>query len=142
MKKSNVAKVILVILIGIMLLTIRTGVYAADSDNSAYQDLANALNSSEDDSDDSDDSDSDDEENSTNETSNNSTGNNTLNTSSLRNTSNMANRANTTATSNVYNNTNLPKTGISDSVPVVVLIVIFGISATYAYKKVKDYRSL
>ena len=136
MKKSNVAKVILVILIGIMLLTIRTGVYAADSDNSAYQDLANALNSSE------DDSDSDDEENSTNETSNNSTGNNTLNTSSLRNTSNMANRANTTATSNVYNNTNLPKTGISDSVPVVVLIVIFGISATYAYKKVKDYRSL
>ena len=142
MKKSNVAKVILVILIGIMLLTIRTTcVYAADSDNSAYQDLANALNSSEDDSDDSD-SDSDDEENSTNETSNNSTGNNTLNTSSLRNTSNMANRANTTATSNVYNNTNLPKTGISDSVPVVVLIVIFGISATYAYKKVKDYRSL
>lgn len=136
MKKSNVAKVILVILIGIMLLTIRTGVYAADSDNGAYQDLAQAVNNTTDD--DSDDSD-EEEENSTNDTGNNSTGNNTLNTSSLRNTSNIANKANT---ANVYNNTNLPKTGISDSVPVVVLIVIFGISAAYAYKKVKDYRNL
>ena len=42
----------------------------------------------------------------------------------------------------VYNNNKLPKTGIGDSVPVAMLVVVFGISAVYAYKKVKDYRNI
>ena len=44
--------------------------------------------------------------------------------------------------SSSYNNTNLPKTGIGDSMPVVVLVVIFGISAVYAYKKINDYKNV
>ena len=60
---------------------------------------------------------------------------NTLNTSALRNT------INTTATT-ATTNTTLPKTGIANSTPVVALIAIFGISAGYAYIKIRDYKSL
>ena len=41
-----------------------------------------------------------------------------------------------------YNNTSLPKTGLQESLPVVLLVVVFGISAVYAYKKIKDYRNI
>ena len=64
---------------------------------------------------------------------------NTLNTSAI--TNNTSNRNNTSNTSN-YANTSLPSTGIESSVPVVLVIVIFGISAIYAYKKIKDYRNI
>lgn len=47
----------------------------------------------------------------------------------------------TTNTSN-YNNTSLPKTGVEDSMPVVVLAVVLGISAIYAYKKIQDYKNI
>ena len=61
---------------------------------------------------------------------------NTLNTSAISN--NTSNRNNTSN----YANTSLPSTGIESSVPVVLVIVIFGISAIYAYKKIKDYRNI
>lgn len=41
-----------------------------------------------------------------------------------------------------YNNTSLPKTGVGDSMPVVILVVVLGISAVYAYKKMQDYRNI
>lgn len=46
--------------------------------------------------------------------------------------------------SSVYNNTNnnLPKTGIEDSIPVAALVVVFGVSAVYAYKKIKEYKNI
>ena len=53
----------------------------------------------------------------------------------------MKNTINTTGTT-ATNNTTLPKTGIANSTPVVILIAIFGISAVYAYKKIRDYKSL
>ena len=65
--------------------------------------------------------------------------NNSANTN--RNTNSNSNSANTNRNS-IYNNTNLPKTGIGDSLPIAALVVIFGISAVYAYKKVKDYRNI
>ena len=83
--------------------------------------------------------------NTTNKTVNNTTNttNTTNNTSNTLNTSALKNSVNTTATTNTsYNNTTLPKTGIGNSTPVVVLITIFGISAVYAYKKIRDYKSL
>ena len=63
------------------------------------------------------------------------------------NTNVNANKANTNNTNkannaSVYNNTNLPKTGIESSLPVAALVVVFGISAVYAYKKIKDYRNI
>ena len=44
--------------------------------------------------------------------------------------------------SSIYNNTNLPKTGIEDTIPIAMLVVVFGISAIYAYRKVKEYRNI
>lgn len=50
----------------------------------------------------------------------------------------------TSNNSSVYNNTNnnLPKTGIEDSIPVAALVVVFGVSAVYAYKKIKEYKNI
>lgn len=59
-------------------------------------------------------------------------------------TSNNTNKSNNTNNSSVYNNTNnnLPKTGIEDSIPVAALVVVFGVSAVYAYKKIKEYKNI
>ena len=65
-----------------------------------------------------------------------SNGSNTLNTSAISN--NSSNRNNTSN----YANTSLPNTGIESAVPVVLVVVVFGISAIYAYKKIKDYKNI
>ena len=81
------------------------------------------------------------------EAANNSTGNinraaNNTNRNNILNTNTNTNR-NTTNTnssnSSKYNNTDLPKAGSTDSMTIVFVIAIFGISALYAYKKIKDY---
>lgn len=55
-----------------------------------------------------------------------------------------SNNTNSNTNSSVYNNTNnnLPKTGIEDSIPVAALVVVFGVSAVYAYKKIKEYKNI
>ena len=55
-------------------------------------------------------------------------------------TNNNGNTLNNTTNNNI--NANLPKTGMGDSLPTVLLVVVFGISAIYAYKKVSDYRNI
>ena len=40
------------------------------------------------------------------------------------------------------NNSALPNTGIEDTMPVTIMIVVLGISAVYAYKKIQDYKSI
>ena len=55
---------------------------------------------------------------------------------------NNANKNNNTNNSRIYNNTDLPKTGVEDSMPIVVLAVVLGISAVYAYKKIQDYKNI
>lgn len=67
-----------------------------------------------------------------------------LTNSILNNTTN--NTANnlvlkTNNTSN-YNNTSLPKTGVADTMPAVILVVVLGISAVYAYKKMQEYKNI
>ena len=124
MKKSNLMKIVSILLISVMVMLFATTVNAADN-NTGFDDLTSTL------------------------TSNNTTGNNTpTNNTPVNNTpSNNVNKNNTntsnTSNSSIYNNTNLPKTGIGDSsIPVAMLVVIFGISAVYAYKKIKDYRNI
>ena len=136
MENSKFVKMILIILTGVMLVAIGVGstgtVSAADSNGTNYDDLGAVLNNTTNNS-------------STNNTTNNTVNNttNTTNTTNTLNTSALKNSVNTTATTNTsYNNTTLPKTGIGNSTPVVVLITIFGISAVYAYKKIRDYKSL
>lgn len=69
------------------------------------------------------------------------TGNNTTNTLNTTNTT-TNNAVLTTNNTSSYNNTSLPKTGIEDSVLAVILVIVLGISAVYAYKKIQDYRNI
>ena len=119
MKKSIILKSFLVILVCAMLIFAITPVYAATDEG--FEDVFNMTNTSN--------------------TSNTNTGNtNTRNTNTNTNTRNVQN---VNALRNTANTTNtLPKTGIEDSLPTVLLVVVFGISAVYAYKKIKDYRNI
>lgn len=120
MKKSNLIKLFSILLISVMAIMFCTSVLAADDDFTQL-----TLNSS----------------NTNSSNTGNSSGNQNTNTNNTN--TNTKNTNNTkTNSSNIYNNTNLPKTGIEDSIPVAMLVVVFGVSAVYAYKKIKDYRNI
>lgn len=123
MKKSNLIQIVTILLVSAMVLLFSTTVNAAN-DNNEVHDLTGTLTNS-----------------TSNNTSNNSSKNNTNNTNT---NTNNTNKSNNTNNSSVYNNTNnnLPKTGIEDSIPVVALVVVFGVSAVYAYKKIKEYKNI
>ena len=123
MKKSIILKSFLVILMCAMLIFAITPVYAATDEG--FEDIlgdntttntGNTGNTSS---------------GNTNTRNTNSNASNVQNINALKNTSNTANRTNT-----------LPNTGIGDSLPTVLLVVVFAISAIYAYKKIKDYRNI
>lgn len=127
MKKLNLIKVVTILLISVMVMLFATTVNAADNE-AGFNDLTDTLTN-------------------TNKASNNtnSTGNTNNATNNTNKSANNTNNAvNNTNKSSVYNNTNtnLPKTGIEDSIPVAILVVVFGISAVYAYKKVNDYKNI
>ena len=106
-----------------MLVFVTSTVHAETASNSEYEDLFGEGSSN------------------TNNTSN--TGNtNNANANANRSNTNNTNRNNTNNTNRNNTNTTLPKTGIEDSLPTVVLVVVFGVSAVYAYKKIKDYRNI
>ncbi len=81
--------------------------------------------------------------NTTNNTVDNSTNNTTLNTTNntVNNTTNNT-AVLTTNNTSTYNNTSLPKTGVADSMPVAILVVVLGISGVYAYKKMQEYKNI
>ena len=124
MKKSIILKSFLVILMCAMLIFAITPVYAATDEG--FEDILTGNSSN------------------TSNTGNTNTGNkNTGNTNTNTNSSNVQNLNALRNTSNTTNTANtLPKTGIQDSLPTVLLVVVFGISAVYAYKKIKDYRNI
>ena len=116
MKKVSLIKGFLVILLSVVLIG-TTGVFAADE------------------------LDFDLDDNTSSNTSNTSNSSNTANnTNTNKNNTNTNSNKSNTNTNNT--NTNLPKTGIEDSIPTAVLIVIFAISAVYAYKKISDYKNV
>lgn len=127
MKKSNLIKIFSIIIISVMVALFSTSVLAADSLDDFEELTLDSGNT-----------------NSSNTTNTTNTGNNALDNTNVGNTntgnSNIAN--NNTNNSSVYTNTNLPKTGIGDTIPVAMLVVVFGISSVYAYKKVKEYRNI
>lgn len=126
MNKTNLLKVFFILILSVMVILITTSVNAAE-----LQDISGQLLSG----------------NSSNTagTNNAGSGNTQTPTNTNRaNTSNLnGNRTNNASrNSSIYNNTNLPKTGIGDSLPIAALVVVFGISAVYAYKRIKDYRNI
>lgn len=129
MKNSKLVKMLFTIIMGIIMCVVMVGQVKADN----YQDLSSAINGTST----SNSSNSTNRTNSTNNTSGSSSLN-SINNTLRTNSSNTANTANTST----YNNTSLPNTGIGDSVPVVLLVVVFGISAIYAYKKIKEYKNI
>ena len=134
MKKSNLIKVISILVISLMVMLFSTNVMAAETDN-GFTDLTPSV----------DNNTTNGTSNGTSNSNSNSTNSNTnsTNNTNRNNTSNNTNRTNNTNNSSIYNNTNsLPKTGVTDSIPVAVLLIVFAISAVYAYKKIKDYRNI
>lgn len=128
MRKTNLIKGISIVLISVMVIAFSSSVFAAD--NTGFNDLTSTLS------------------NSSNSNSNNSNTNTNTNTNTNSNTNRNTNTNTNTKTnsntnnSSIYNNTNLPKTGIESSVPVAALVVIFGVSAVYAYRKIKEYKDI
>lgn len=130
MKKTNLVKVVSILLVSLMVILFSTNVFAAENNDTSFQDLTGTLGNST-------------ENNTSNNTNSNTNANNANKNGNNTNTNNAnANKNNNTNNSSIYNNTDLPKTGVESSIPVVVLVAIFGISAVYAYKKIDDYKNL
>ena len=126
MKKTNLVKVVSILLVSLMVILFSTNVFAAENNDTSIQDLTGTLGNSTE-----------------NNTSKNTNANNANKNGNNTNTNNAnANKNNNTNNSSIYNNTDLPKTGVESSIPVVLLVAIFGISAVYAYKKIDDYKNL
>ncbi len=127
MKKSIILKSFLVILMCAMLTFAITPVYAATDEG--FEDILGDNTSTN-----------------TGNTNSGNTNSNTANTntnSANTNSSNVQNlNALRNATKGVNTTNSLPNTGIEDSLPTVLLVVVFAISAVYAYKKIKDYRNI
>ena len=141
MKKTNLIKLITILLIGVMVAMFSTTVFAADDDGiDLTESLSNGNKNNN-------SGNTNANANANNNISNSNVNNNNANSNANNNNANKANNNVNVNNSNtnkdsVYNNNKLPKTGIGDSVPVAMLVVVFGISAVYAYKKVKDYRNI
>lgn len=131
MKKLNIVKGLLITLISLSMIMFTTNFVSAADENFVNFDDVGASNSST------------NKANSNSNKANTNSNSNKANTNSNKSNTNSLNtngvRGNNVST---YNNTSLPKTGLQESLPTVLLVVVFGISAVYAYKKIKDYRNI
>ena len=118
MKNSKLVKIVLIMIISLSVMIVAKNSLAAT-------DLTNTLSGN----------------NTTNDTTNNVVNNTTTNNIVANNTVNNTTVLTTNNTSN-YNNTALPKTGAEDSLPVMLVVAVLGISAVYAYKKMQDYKNI
>lgn len=126
MKKTKIVSIVLIVMIVIAMLFTAKNVFAADDlgyllgnnvagNNAAGNNTASSGGSSK--------------------PANSTPSNNVLNNT----TNNLVLTTNNTST---YNNSSLPKTGVADSMPVAVLVVVLGISGVYAYKKMQEYKNI
>ena len=126
MKKTKIVSIVLIVMIVIAMLFTAKNVFAADDlgyllgnnvagNNAAGNNTASSGGSSK----------------PANSTPSNNVLNNTTNKLVL-----------TTSNTSTYNNSSLPKTGVADSMPVAVLVVVLGISGVYAYKKMQEYKNI
>lgn len=118
MKESKAVKIVLVMMVSFIMLFSASQVFAAD--NNTFKDLTLDNNNATE----------------TKSTTTSSDGNNT--------TGNKANENNVLKTNNTsnYNNSTLPKTGIEGTASAAIFVVVLGISAVYAYKKVQYYKNI
>ncbi len=136
MKKSNIVKGLLITLVSLSMIMFTTNFVSAADDGYVDVNFDNTASSN---------SSSNKANTNSNKTNTNSSKNKTnTNSNSSKNSNSNSLNTNGVRGNNVssYNNTSLPKTGLQESLPVVLLVVVFGISAVYAYKKIKDYRNI
>lgn len=140
MRKTSLIKVFLTIVLGMVLIG-STVVFADDDYDYIFDDPAentsNTSNTSE-------NTNTNKSNTNTNTNSNKNTNTNNTNINSNKNTNTNNTNTNNTNKSvyNNTNNTNLPKTGVEDAIPTMVLVVVFGISAVYAYRKISEYKNV
>ena len=128
MKKSKLVSVILVMVLSLSLIFVAKDVFAATDLTNSF--LSGDINTA-------------DNTSIGTSLSNTSTSNSLTNAIDITNTINTTNSVlMTNNTTSTYNNTTLPKTGVEDSMPAVILVVVLGISAVYAYKKVQEYKNI
>ena len=136
MKKLSIVKGLLIALVSLSMLMFTTNFVSAADEGYVDVNFDNTASSN---------SSSNKANTNSNKTNTNSSKNkaNTNSNSSKNSNSNSLN-TNGVRGNNVssYNNTSLPKTGLQESLPVVLLVVVFGISSVYSYKKIKDYRNI
>lgn len=126
MKRTKILKAVIILIMGIVLFTMATKVFALDDSDSElnfYVDQSNLL----------DTNDVDDEDTNTSTSTSTNTNTNT----------NTSTNINTNTTTNVSNyNTNLPKAGAPENTMMGVAVTILGITAVYAYKKIREYKNI
>lgn len=128
MKNFKLVNVVLVVIIGLSMLFVA-------KESLAATDLTNTLTGN---------TTSNNSSNIQTITGNNTISNNTTTNNSISNTTkNTTNNAVlTTNNTSTYNNTSLPKTGAGDVVPGIVIAVVLGISAVYAYNRIQYYKNI
>lgn len=132
MKKLNIVKGLLITLVSLSMIMFTTNfVSAADEGYVDFDEPSNSASNKANTNSNKSNTNSNKNKANTNSNSSKNSNSNSLNTNGVRG-NNVSS----------YNNTSLPKTGLQESLPVVLLVVVFGISAVYAYKKIKDYRNI
>jgi len=135
MEKSKLIKLFLVITVALVLAISATTSFAADEIIDFTDTTQSSNNTSS--------------NTNTNTNTNSNTNSNSSNTNTNTNSSNSIaanntnsstyNTTNTNTNKTANTNTNLPKTGIAETGSIVFIVVALGISAVYAFKKVRDY---
>ena len=128
MKNSKLSNLVLLVIVSLSIVLFAKNVLAATDFTSIALDSNNATSST-----------------SSTSTSTSNTGNSTkpetvISSSKNSTTNNTVLKTNNTTST--YSNTTLPKTGAEDSMPGIILAIVLGVSAVYAYKKVQDYKNI
>lgn len=138
MKKTSLV-ILLIVLVSALFLGMNN-VYAADTDFSEIDELINMGNDSTTDNNDNK-QDTTSETTSTDLPTTNSTPTVPESSTSVYN-NNTTPIPTTPTTTEKSEDKKLSNTGIEDTLPMVALIVVFGLSAVFAYKKIRDYKNV
>lgn len=125
MKKERIFKLILVLVVGIVLMSVSTNVFAlTDSDEGLdfFEDTTDQLEPND-------------------NTNNNTNSNTNTNNNANQNNNNTSTNEEQTPPANNYE-TNLPEAGLAENTVVGVAIFALIVIAIFAYKKVKEYRNI
>lgn len=130
MKKTKILKTLIVLIMGMILFTMSTSVFAlddSDSDLNFYEDTSDQLETNT--------------NTNTNANANTNANTNTSTNTNINTNTNTNVDTNVTTNSNNYN-TSLPKAGAPENALVGISITVLAITAVYAYRKTREYKNI